>query len=288
MIASMTGFSSVIRELPQGQLHLALRATNYRYLDIQVRSPEDFRLFEPMLRETIARHVKRGKVECRLAVNSLSESVSTIEIDDAYLKKIILLAKTVSQHDTTLRPLGIADLLHWPGVLRHKHLSHDALQELLIEALQSGLEQFNQSRFIEGEKIVSFLLAHIAKMEAIIVRIETMLPDALTSFKEKLAFRLKEAIGHADDDRIQQEFILFAQKIDVEEELERLNMHLSEIKRICSNGTASGKQLDFLMQELNREANTLASKSVSGKIIHESVVLKLLIEQMREQIQNVE
>lgn len=284
----MTGFASVFKEYPAGRFNVILRSTNYRYLDIQLRLPDNFRIFEPMLRDMILAKMVRGKMECRILLDLPIEEMDDLEINEAYLQELLKLSNQIYQFDKTLQPLSVGELLRWSGVLRSHPMDFDMLKIQLVDAMHQALEQLNQSRQIEGQKIQNFLLSHVKKMFSIIQAIQSQMPTILENYTHKLNRRLKEAFEQVDDERVQQEFVLFAQKIDIEEEVERLRMHLAEVTRIISENSVAGKQLDFLMQELNREANTLSSKSVSSAVTYQSVNLKVLIEQMREQIQNIE
>ncbi len=186
------------------------------------------------------------------------------------------------------QPLSVADVLRWPGILGNDNLVPDELQEACNRLLDRALDDLTASRGREGEKLKDLLLDRIASMEALVGKLAPRMPQLVSSYREKLAARLKEATISLDDDRLKQELVLFASKIDVDEELSRLSTHFGEIRRILDKGGAAGKRLDFLMQELNREANTLGSKSVDMEFTQTSMELKVLIEQMREQIQNIE
>lgn len=288
MLSSMTGFASVDKEWANYHINIVLRSLNYRYLDIQIRLPENCRTLEPVLRDLIANKILRGKVECRIAWDPMSDEEHAADIDEAYLAHVLALSRQIQMQDKTLQPLSVDALLHWPGVLRHPQINMQALHTRLTEGMKEALDQLLVSRYHEGQKIQHFLQQHSQNMLKTIKDIQKTLPQVLDGYLQKLQLRLKEALGHVNEERIQQEFALFAQKIDVTEEIERLHMHLSVLIEVVKQGGVIGKRLDFLMQELNREANTLAAKSVSNTIIHQSVDLKVLIEQMREQIQNIE
>ncbi|HJV07240.1 MAG TPA: YicC/YloC family endoribonuclease [Chromobacteriaceae bacterium] len=288
MILSMTGFAASNQEFTGGILSLEVRAVNHRYLDVQMRLPEELRVIEPQLREMIAAKVSRGKLECRVGLNQLDTSTPTLELNRDYLSRLISVANDVQQLAIGIQGLSVGELMRWPGVLKSNTLAPEVLQQLCLKNLSSVLEDFNASRAREGEKLKAVLIARVEGMEAIVAGIKPKLPQILEAYMNKLSGRLQDALGSVDDDRIKQEFALFAQKIDVDEELSRLTTHLSEVRRILKAGGQVGKRLDFLMQELNREANTLGSKSVSTETTQASVELKVLIEQMREQIQNIE
>jgi uncharacterized protein (TIGR00255 family) len=288
MILSMTGFASVSREFPEGMLSLELRAVNHRYLDIQMRLPEELRVIEPQLREMISGKVSRGKLECRVGLNQLENAAPTLELNQDYLQCLLAVAGELQKVATDAKALSVGELMRWPGVLRSNELAPKVLQQLCLDSLSSVLGDFNASRAREGDKLKTVLLERVQSMEGIVATIRPKLPQILDAYMAKLSGRLREALDNIDDDRIKQEFALFAQKIDVDEELSRLTTHLTEVRRILKADGQAGKRLDFLMQELNREANTLGSKSVSAETTQASVELKVLIEQMREQIQNIE
>jgi len=288
MILSMTGFAAITREFPGGMLSLELRAVNHRYLDIQMRLPEELRIIEPQLREMISGKVSRGKLECRVGISQLDSTAPTLEVNHDYLARLLAVAGELQSRALEMKGLSVGELMRWPGVLKSNELPPEVLQQLCLESLATVLKDFNASREREGEKLKGLLLDRIDAMEKIVANIRPKLPQILDAYMAKLSGRLREALDNVDDDRIKQEFALFAQKIDVDEELSRLTTHLTEVSRILKAGGQAGKRLDFLMQELNREANTLGSKSVSTETTQASVELKVLIEQMREQIQNLE
>ncbi|OWY39041.1 YicC family protein [Xenophilus sp. AP218F] len=288
MILSMTGFAAVNREFPGGMLSLEIRAVNHRYLDVQMRLPEELRVIEPQLRELISAKVTRGKLECRVGINQLDTAAPTLELNQALLQRLVEVARDVQQLAPDSKGLSVGELMRWPGVLKSNELAPEVLQQLCVESLKTALQDFNASRGREGEKLRDVLVERIVAMESIVADIKPKLPQILDNHMAKLTGRLQEALANVDEDRLKQEFALFAQKIDVDEELSRLTTHLSEVRRILKTGGQTGKRLDFLMQELNREANTLGSKSVSSETTQSSVELKVLIEQMREQIQNIE
>ncbi|NHR06762.1 YicC family protein [Chromobacterium haemolyticum] len=288
MILSMTGFAASSREFPGGLLSLEIRSVNHRYLDLQMRLPEELRVIEPQLRELISAKVSRGKLECRVGINQVDSAAPTLELNQPMLQRLIEVSQQVREQTGESRGLSVGELMRWPGVMKTNELAPEVLQQLCTESLAVALKDFNASRGREGEKLKVVLEERITGMEAIVVAIKPKLPAILDAHMSKLSSRLQEALGNVDEDRLKQEFALFAQKIDVDEELARLSTHLSEVRRILKAGGQSGKRLDFLMQELNREANTLGSKSVSTETTQASVELKVLIEQMREQIQNIE
>lgn len=287
MIYSMTGYAVAARELEHAVLNLELRSVNHRYLDIQFRLPDELRAIEPVLRETLAARLNRGKVECRISYTPTPGRKGN-ELDEALLAQLVTLNARVRAALPQVRELTVADVLRWPGMLGSDTLDIDALRAVCRELLESVLQEFTVTRAREGEKLKAMLLERATAVGARIAEVAPRMPQIIAGFQEKLASRLKEALANADEDRIRQEVALFANKIDVDEELTRLATHLTELRRILDQGGAVGKRLDFLMQELNREANTLGSKAADISVTQVAMELKLLIEQMREQIQNIE
>ncbi len=292
MILSMTGYATASAELDSGSVSLELRAVNHRYLDIQLRMPDELRGFEGVLREAITAQLQRGKVECRINYAARSaQSGATLNRD--LLLQLAEWNKDVQAALPDACSLSVADVLRWNGVLETPTASADELRATLLDLLQIVLQEFSASRAREGEKLKEFLLQRVDKIEALRNAVMPHVPAAIAAYEQKLITRLRDAMQNAPmqdtwDERVRQEITLFTSKIDVDEELSRLASHLAEMRRILSHGGAVGKRLDFLMQELNREANTLGSKSVDAEVSRSAMEMKILIEQMREQIQNLE
>lgn len=290
MIYSMTGYAVNQHEWPQGTLSVELRAVNHRYLDVNLRMPEECRPLENTIREKIAHKLARGKVECRINLN-LQEGASTggLQINRHLIEDLQRVSREIqSIVIPDPEPLKTVDYLRWPGVLVGHTLSAEEVQTTALALLDASLEEFMANRAREGDKLAELLLDRASKMEALVAEVRPRMPQIVADYEAKLNARLVEAIGSADDERIRQEVVLFAQKIDVAEELDRLTAHITELRHILKKGGSIGKRLDFLMQELNREANTLGSKSVVVENSRVSMELKVLIEQMREQVQNIE
>lgn len=288
MIHSMTGYASASREFPFGALSIELRAVNHRYLDIQFRVPDDLRAVEPTLREQLNENIGRGKVECRVSLTTVPGAHKALKLNEDLLQQLGALEHRVRARIAGVAQLSTADILRWPGVLAAEPLPLEELQGACRDLLARVLEEFNSARAREGERLASLLRERAGSMERVLGAIIPRIPQVIAAYRDKLAARLKEAIGGGDEERIRQEVAVFATKIDVDEELSRLAAHAAELKRALAGGGAVGKQLDFLMQELNREANTLASKSVDLAVTQAALDLKVIIEQMREQIQNIE
>lgn len=284
----MTGYAAVSGELPAGSLNLELRSVNHRYLDLQFRIPDDLRMLEAALRERLTARISRGKVECRIGFNRSPAAPSLPQLNEELLLQLGQLDEKVRSALPAAAPLGVNDVLRWPGVLGSDTLAIDELQERCVQLLDRALEDFTAARAREGEKLKAVLLERIERMQAILRNIAPRIPQIIATYQEKLSGRLKEAMLDPESERLKQELAMFAAKIDIDEEMERLSAHLAELRRILDRGGAVGKRLDFLMQELNREANTLGSKSVDMEVTQSAMELKVLIEQMREQIQNIE
>ena len=288
MIHSMTGYAVVQQEAAGGTLAVELRSVNHRYLELHLRLDDVLRSLEPMLRDRIAARLGRGKVECRVSLLTPAGERVGAELDTRQLDQLARLSSAVQQQFPDSRPLSVADILRWPGVLVTQDVAPQALEAALQSALEQALDEMAASRQREGAKLAAIILDRVTHIEALVEGVRPLLPPLLQAYQEKLAAKLRDVLQSADDARIHQELALYAQKIDVDEELGRLVTHLHEVRRVLAAGGAVGKRLDFLMQELNREANTLGSKSVSTETSQVSMSLKVLIEQMREQIQNIE
>jgi uncharacterized protein (TIGR00255 family) len=288
MIVSMTGFAAVAAELPGLSLAVELRSVNHRYLDIALKLPDELRALEPSLREQLAGELKRGKVECRIALNRVAAAAAHVAIDDARVRALGTAAAEIRQLVPGAAPLSAAEILRWPGVLVEPSVAPSTLAEALHRLIDQGLVELAAARAREGAKLQSLLLARCADIDAQIARVAPRIPALHSAFVEKLGGRLKEAGLDPNDDRLKQELALFATKIDIAEEVARLGTHVTEVRRVLAQGGGVGKRLDFLAQELHREANTLGSKSVDAELSHTSLELKVLIEQMREQVQNIE
>lgn len=288
MIFSMTGYATATQETPYGSFSLEIRSVNNRYLDIQFRLPDDFRKQESAMRELLTTQLGRGKVECRLNFSPLTNTQNVQQLDNVLLDKLLRLERAIKAKHPEAQSLSVAEILEWPGMLGNDNLPFEELDDISIGLLQIALDDLKASRIREGDKLKSILLERINQMRQLLLTASPRIPTLIAAFEEKLRLRLQEILGSLEDDRIRQEITLFAGKIDVDEELSRLQAHLDEVERILDKGGSVGKRLDFMMQELNREANTIGSKSVDLEISRISMELKVIIEQMREQVQNIE
>ncbi|MDP1653650.1 MAG: YicC/YloC family endoribonuclease [Rhodocyclaceae bacterium] len=288
MIYSMTGYAAQMRDIGRGILHLELRTVNSRYLDMNFRIVEEVRIVEPALREMISGRLNRGKVDCRLNLLPSTTAPREASLNRALLQQLAALQLDVRAQLPEAAALSVNDVLRWPGMLGDDQIGADTLQAECATLAKAALDELLATRAREGEKLAGMILERVERMRALVAEAGPKLPQALADYQERMAIRLREAAASLDEERIRQEMGLFATRIDVAEELNRLVAHLDEVARVVGKGGAIGKRLDFLMQELNREANTLASKSVSTEISAIAVDMKLLIEQMREQVQNIE
>ncbi|HRH80257.1 MAG TPA: YicC family protein [Thiobacillaceae bacterium] len=284
----MTGYAVETTELAFGHLSLELRAVNSRFLDLSFRMAEDFRHLEPQLRERIAERVKRGKLECRINYTARDDLALSGSLNATLLEQLAGLAEGVRLTLPDTRPLSVAEVLRWPGMLGDNAPDQEALDAAILHLASQALQGLNAARAREGEKLKDILLERVGAMRGHLADIAPRTGDIVAAFRDKLTRRMEDLLASHDTDRLHQEVALFAQRIDVDEELDRLDSHLTEVERVLAAGGAAGKRLDFLMQELNREANTLASKAAAIDLTRVSVELKVLIEQMREQVQNLE
>jgi len=282
----MTGYALATAEHPHGALSLELRSVNSRYLDVQFRVPDELRALEPMLREAIAARLARGKVDCRLAIATRAAGEPSLDPDA--LEGLRALERAARRAFPEAAPLTASEVLRWPGVLQERVPDATELRTRVAALAARAVDELCDSRAREGEKLAAVFSARLAEMRARVAAVAPLVPQANAAYQARLAERLREALGSADDDRVRAELAVYAVKTDVAEELQRLATHLEEFGRVLGAGGAAGKRLDFLAQELNREANTLASKAATGEIADVALELKLGVEQLREQVQNVE
>ena len=288
MILSMTGFASSSTELPGVSLAVELRSVNHRYLDVTIKLPEELRMLEPSVRERVAASQRRGKVECRASLARTVGSSGSIAINTDRVQQLAGAAAAVARAVPETPPLTAADILRWPGVMVDATISQEALAEQVDTLVQQALAELTAARAREGSKLRAVLDARCVDIDAQVARVAPRIPALHAAYLEKLGARLREAGLEPNEDRLKQELSLFATKIDVAEEVARLTTHVAEMRRVLAQGGTVGKRLDFLAQELHREANTLGSKSVDAELSQVSLELKVLIEQMREQVQNLE
>jgi len=284
----MTGYAAGTADLPRGRVSVELRSVNSRYLDIQCRIAEELRGSEPALRELIASRVTRGKIECRVAFGALAAAATAVSLDPATLENLRRLAAEARRAFPDAGPMQVGEVLRWPGIVAEAPLDDEALRASVLGLARKVVADLCETRMREGAKLAAIVTARVDEMRRRLVEVAPLVPEALAAYQAKLGERLREALGSADEERIRAEVAVFAMRSDVDEELTRLSTHLDEVQRTLGQSGAVGKRLDFLAQELNREANTLASKAAGIKIADCALELKLLIEQVREQVQNIE
>ena len=284
----MTGFAAAAHESAQGSLGVELKTVNHRYLEFQTRIPEELRPLEPAMREAVAAKLTRGKVDCRVTFTPLDAGERSLIPDERAMASLQAAGTLVAARFPDARPLSVSEVLHWPGVLADQALSADELKLEVMGVLGKAIGELDASREREGAKLEAVLRERLDAMARLVADARPLVPNALKAFQEKLAQKIAEAGANPSDERVHQEIVLYAARIDVDEEVQRLITHIAEFRRVLDKGGACGKRLDFLCQELNREANTLGSKSVANEMTRTSVELKVLIEQMREQVQNIE
>ena len=288
MILSMTAYASQEYNTANGAIIIELRSVNHRYLELQLKLDDNLRSFEAAVREQIQAKLGRGKVDCRLGVMRNNVLEGAPKLNHSVLQQIAESAKEAAQYFPHTQPINMLEILQMPGVMTTQAVDNDALEADLKTTLNTVLNDLIAAKAREGEKLKAIILDRLQAVEGLVAKVKPMMPSLVKQYQEKLTAKLHEAHASNDDDRIRQEMVLFVQRIDVDEELVRLSSHIAEVKRILNDKAAAGKRLDFLMQEMNREANTLGSKSVAIETSQISMELKVLIEQMREQMMNIE
>jgi uncharacterized protein (TIGR00255 family) len=283
----MTGYAGVTTEHSWGSFSIELRTVNHRYLEVSWRGPEEMRQLESAMREAIAARLSRGKVECRVNLQ-LRDSVAEGGPSAELLARLATWQTEVRALHPDAARLSVGELLAWPGMFQRTAVAGEELASLGLRTLGSVLDDLAASRAREGDTLRSFVRERATQIERLRNEVGPRIPELVRHYQERLALRLREALGEDDSERIRQEIVLYASRIDVEEELARLGAHVTELLRVLERGGTVGKRLDFLMQELHREANTLGSKSVASSTSAVALELKVLIEQMREQVQNIE
>jgi len=284
----MTGFAAHSINLDHASVNIDLRSVNQRYLELHFRLADEFRPLEPQLRELINQRLARGKVECRIGLTPLPLATQDNGLNPAILERLAHWQTEVLRRLPDSAPLSVNEILRWPGAVPAAALSQDALNGAALAGIRATLDELVQSRQREGAKLKQHILDRLGAAEAQVAGLQPLLPALVAAQRDKLERRLREALGETGHERLAQEIALAAQKSDIDEELSRLTTHFAEVRRVLSQAGAIGKRLDFLMQELHREANTLGSKSAAAETSRVSLELKVLIEQMREQVQNIE
>jgi len=288
MTSSMTAFARTEEQTDWGNLIWEIRSVNHRYLESQFRLPENLRDIEPAIREKLRNSVSRGKIESSLFFKALPNQATEFSLNTPLLKELGGALKQIEiQHEGLQNPSAL-ELLRWPGVLEVAELPYDNLKNIALKLYQSALEQLIKMRSQEGEALHRIVTDRLQKVATATASLNERLPSLIGNHKQKFLDRIAAAELDFDSQRLEQEVVLILQKADVSEELDRLQTHVGEVQRAFDQPSAKGRRLDFLMQELNREANTLSSKAIHPDITQVAVELKVLIEQMREQVQNIE
>ncbi|HHF3064938.1 TPA: YicC/YloC family endoribonuclease [Vibrio diabolicus] len=288
MIYSMTAYARKEVKGDWGSAVWEIRSVNQRYLETYFRMPEQFRGLEPVLRERFRKRLARGKVECNLRFEANPAAKGELSINEALASQVIKAAEQVMHMTGELSRINPFQVMQWPGVMETPEQDMDAVNKVLLEAFDDAMDEFIEARAREGENMKALIEQRLNAISAEVVKVRARMPEILEWQRERLFSKFEDAKVELDPSRIEQELILLAQKSDVAEELDRLDSHVKETTNILKKGGAVGRRLDFMMQEFNRESNTLASKSISTDITASGVELKVLIEQMREQIQNIE
>jgi uncharacterized protein (TIGR00255 family) len=288
MIASMTGFARHERTGPFGTLVCEIRSVNHRYLDATLRLPDSCRALETELRQALARDLKRGKVDCTLQQRAPQADAVALDIDQAALDRLLARLHQLNKALGQTAPVDPIELLRWPGVLREAENNTEQLQEAVRELFARTLADLAGARAREGARLAALIETRCASLGEMVAGLRTRLPEAQARIGQRFTERVQELKAQVDPDRIEQEIALLLQRFDVAEELDRLTGHIEETRRTLAGTEPAGRRLDFLMQEFNREANTLSSKSQDLETTRTAVEMKVLIEQMREQVQNIE
>lgn len=287
MVHSMTAFARVEQAGTHGTLSWELRSVNHRYLEPHLRLPEAFRDLEGAVREALRQGLSRGKVECTLRFSE-AEAGKPLQVDSERAAQVVAAAEAVAALVSQPAPLNPLEILAWPGVLVADAADPQALNAAALDAFGKALEELKTGRAREGADLARLLNERLDAMQEEVVALRELVPQMLGLQRQKILDRFAEMRAELDPQRLEQELVLLAQKSDVAEELDRLGTHITEVRRVLKAGGAAGRRLDFLMQELNREANTLGSKAFDPRSTQAAVNLKVLIEQMREQVQNIE
>ena len=288
MLKSMTAFSRKESVSDWGTMVWEMRSVNHRYLDISIRLADELRLIEPQVREKLGKKLSRGKVEVSLRFKPSQKVSSQIIVNEELAAQVAEAAKSIQALTGTNEAISASEVLRWPGVVGQAETDPGPLQQLGLDLFDVALEDYIDTRKREGEKTADMLEERCAGIDSIVAQVKTLRPQAIERQHAKLMSRIEELNIEHDTGRLEQELVYIAQRLDVEEELDRLTAHLSELRDILKRKEPVGRRLDFLVQEFNREANTLSSKSADAETTALSVDLKVLIEQMREQVQNIE
>ena len=288
MVLSMTAFARKQSSIGQTLLVWEIRSVNHRYLETGLRFPEALRSLEPAVRDALRKTLARGKVDCQLRIETEGAQENNLQIDEALVVRLNNASGEVLHLTGGGNALTVHEILKWPGVLLESQALPEDLETHALALFKQTLKELVDTRKREGEELYGFVSKRLAGIREIVSSLKTRMPEIIAAQQQALRDRLEALKIELDGTRLEQEIVMYAQKWDIDEELDRLEAHLNEVERVLELNEPSGRRLDFLMQELNREANTLSSKSIVSETTHNAVDLKVLIEQMREQIQNIE
>jgi uncharacterized protein (TIGR00255 family) len=288
----MTAFARLEQSNDTGAITWELRSVNHRYLEPGIKLPEEFRQLEPDIRKLLGQYLTRGKIDLSLRYNIDPQHQGKISLNESIVRSLREVEQQVLNIVHEGSKLSVADILSWPGVISEGERDLTALHQLSLDCLEATLQQLQQSREVEGAALEEMIRSRCRQVSEIVAEVRKHRPELMTALREKWEATLDEKLQQwresANENRLEQELVMLAQKLDVDEELDRLDTHIAEVENVLGRDEAVGRRLDFLMQELNREANTLGSKSQDGVTTQQAVDLKVLIEQMREQVQNIE
>lgn len=287
MPRSMTAYARTVSEFEWGSICCELRSVNHRFLEVSFRMPETLRELEVQLRDKTRKKLNRGKIDCAVKI-TFNNNTNTATVDHELAKQYIDVAEAIATQIKTPAPISPLDIMNWPGILKDQEVETELLHNATLDSFDLALEQMFEGRHREGEKLADMIEQRLKGIEVELSGVRQHLPTILEQQRQRLSEKLAELKSQLDEDRLEQEMVIIANRSDVDEELDRLDTHISEIRRVLKSSDSIGRRLDFLMQELNREANTLGSKSIANSTTQASIELKVLIEQMREQIQNIE
>ncbi|MFC3393391.1 YicC/YloC family endoribonuclease [Brenneria rubrifaciens] len=287
MIRSMTAYARREIRGDWGSAAWELRSVNQRYLETYIRLPEQFRSLEPVIRDRIRTRLTRGKIECNLRFDPDPRAQSSLILNENLAKQLVSAANWVKMQSDE-GEINPVDILRWPGVMAAEEQDLDAISAALLQGLDRALDDFITARESEGSALKALIEQRLAGVSAEVAKVRSHMPNILQWQRERLLSKLEEAQVQLENNRLEQELVIMAQRVDVAEELDRLEAHVAETHKILKKEEAVGRRLDFMMQEFNRESNTLASKSINADVTASAIELKVLIEQMREQIQNIE
>lgn len=285
MTFSMTAFARAERSTDAGAITWELRAVNHRYLELSLKLPDELRALETAVREAVGKRLGRGKIDCSLRFRPL-DTASALTLDAPLVARLRELERQLRAHIADALPMRTADYLRWPGALITPTVDSEALQAAALAALGTALDDLVATRAREGARLEAMIVERLDQLAEILRSVRAVLPEIAPQYRARLQARLAELA--LNPERLEQEIVVFAQRIDISEELDRLDAHVAEARRVLRAGGQVGRRLDFLMQEFNREANTIASKASDLRVTQAAMELKVLIEQMREQVQNIE